>query len=62
MQEYELDCEDKLMDLKREIERTIREKWQAMKAEVERREEGERIDHEAVLREVRDSKNKTRKL
>ena len=62
VENYELDKEDEFFKQKGEIERKIKNEWLDQKREHERREEDNQHDYQSIIKEIKDSKQKVRKL
>ena len=62
LQNYELDKDQELLRKKQEIDRKIKNEWLEKRREYERQEEDNRYDHQSIIKEIKDSKQKVRFL
>ena len=61
-QNYELDREDEFIDQKQKISQKLKNEWQAQKRAYEQEEQARQTDYSSILAQIKESKNKVRKL
>lgn len=57
-----MDQEDIFLKKKQEIEKKIKNDWQLQKNEILKLEEDQNNDYQSIIKQIKESKNKTRKL
>ena len=62
LKNYQLDQEDVLLKKRQELERKTKNEWLIEKREFEQAEEDRRNDYQSILKEIKESKTKARKL